>query len=424
MCREGRGAVKAIVLGGGVIGVCTAYYLAKAGHEVAVIERQPEAGCETTFANGGLIAVGHAATWAEPSAPLMLLKSLWQADSAIRFRPSLDPALWAWGLRFLANCTAQRYRVNTLRNLRLSKYSHEVMAALREETQIPYDEATKGILYVYRDPARLEHSAKAWALVRDHGVAVEVKSAAESVRIEPALAPARDKFVGAIYSPSDESGDACMFTRHLAKLCEGLGVRFNYGASISGLKANAEAVESVVTDKGEFVADNYVLAAGSYSPSIARSIGVRLPIYPIKGYSVTVPIGGRQGAPTVGVIDESTRVAFVRLGERLRLAGIAEFSGYDTSYKPRDFGTMFKAAKELFPDGGDYDRPEFWACLRPMTPDGPPIMGRGRHRNLYFNIGHGHLGWTMGCGAGRVIADLIAGRRPGIDLDGLTIDRF
>ena len=416
--------MKTIVIGGGVVGVTTAYYLAKAGHEVTVIERQPYAACETSFANAGLITAGHAAAWASPRAPMMLLRSLWQADAALSFRPSLDPRMWAWCLRFLANCTAARFRVNTLRKLRLCMYSREVMAALREETNIAYDRSSRGILYLYRDADHFERSARDLSLLADGGVGLEVKDPAESCRIEPALEPVRNKIAGAVYCPTDESGDACLFTRNLAKICEGLGATMRYRTAVLGLKATGDAVEAVVTDNGKLSADAYVLAAGSYSPRLARTIGVRLPIYPVKGYTVTVPIDGHEGAPAVGVIDEDNLVAFARRGDRLRIGGKAVFSGYDTSYAPRDFEAIFKTAKELFPDGGDYDRPDLWACLRPMTPDGPPIMGRERYRNLFFNTGHGSTGWTMACGSARITADLIAGQRPDIDLDGLTIDRY
>ncbi len=422
--RTGSATVKVIVIGGGVIGVATAYYLAKDGHQVTVIERHAEAASETSFANAGLITAGHSASWASPRVPMMLLRSLWLSDAPLRFRPGLDPRMWAWGLRFLANCTAARYRVNTRRKLRMSLYSAEVMAGLREETSIAYDRGVGGILYIYRDAARFERSAEGVRALADGGVRLEVKDPAEASRIEPALGPVRDKIAGAVYCPLDESGDACLFTRNLALVCEGMGAEFRYRTAVLGLKAAGDAVTAVATDKGDLSADAYVLAAGCYSPHLARSIGVRMPVYPLKGYTVTVAIGDHAGAPTVGVIDEDNLVAFARLGGRLRIGGRAELSGYDAGHTPRDFEAILDTARELFPDGGDYHRPDLWACLRPMTPDGPPIVGTGRHRNLFFNTGHGSTGWTMACGSGRVTADLIAGRAPDIDLDGLTIDRF
>jgi D-amino-acid dehydrogenase len=355
---------------------------------------------------------------------MMLLRSLWQADSPLSFHPSLDPRMWAWCLRFLANCTAARHRVNTLRKLRMSLYSAEVMAGLREETSIAYDQSFGGILYIYRDAAHFERSAEDVRALADGGVRLEVKDPTEAIRIEPALEPVRDKIAGALFCPLDESGDSCSFTRNLALVCAGMGVEFRYRTAVLGLKAAGDAVTAVATEKGDLSADAYVLAAGCHSPHLARSIGVRLPIYPVKGYTVTVPIEGRTGAPTVGVIDEDKLVAFARLGGRLRIGGRAVFSGYDDGHAPRDFEAILDTASELFPDGGDYARPDYWACLRPMTPDGPPILGTGRHRNLYFNTGHGSTGWTMACGSGRVTADLVAGRDPDIDLDGLTIDRF
>ncbi len=413
-----------IVIGAGVIGVTTAYYLAKAGHEVTVVERHAEAACESSHANAGLIAVGHPAPWASPRAPLALLNSLWRADSALTFRPRLDPRQWAWCLRFLANCTSGRHRTNALRVLGLGAYSLEALTALRAETGIAYDEAARGILYLYRDAAHLAEAAATLRLVGEGRLGFEVKDAAECAGIEPALASARDRLAGAIYCSADESGDARLFTRNLARICADLGVVFRYGTAVSGLTARGDAVTAAVTDRGALSADAFVLAAGSHSPIVARSIGVGLPIQPVKGYTVTVPIDGHQGAPAVGIIDEDERVAFARLGARLRLGGKAEFGGYDTAYRRRDFDAILATARELFPDGGDYAKPEYWACLRPMTPDGPPILGRGRHRNLYFNTGHGAMGWTLACGSGRVTADLVAGRDPDIDLDGLTIDRF
>jgi D-amino-acid dehydrogenase len=416
--------MRTIVMGGGVIGVTTAYYLAKAGAQVTVLERRPEAGQETSFANAGLIAPGHANAWASPRAPLTLLKSLWREDTALRFRFSADPRLWAWGLRFLANCTAARNRVNTLRKFRLCLYAREALIALRRETGIDYQACTQGALYLYREAAHLRTGVATMQRLAEHGLTYEAVDRDRCVELEPAFAPVKDRIAGAIHCPLDESGDCHLFTRNLAALCAGMGVDFRYGVPVAGLRTAGDRITAVLTDRGEVAADAYVLALASYSPEVARSVGLRLPIYPVKGYSLTVPVGGRNLAPTLPGVDEHYLVAFARLGDRLRLTATAEFAGYDTGFTARDFAPMLRLARELFPDGGDYDRPDYFACLRPMTPDGPPILGRARHRNLYLNTGHGHIGWTMACGSGRITADLVTGKEPELELAGLTVQRY
>jgi len=416
--------MRLVILGGGVIGVTTAYYLARDGHEVTVVDRHRTVGRETSFANAGLIAPGHAYAWASPRAPKILLQSLYRGDTALRFRLKADPRMWAWSLRFLANCTAARNRTNTLRKLALCRYSQQALVALREETGIRYDETTRGCLYLYRDPAHFEAGLRNAAMLRDSGLALEAIEPGRCVEIEPALAPAKDKLSGAIFAPTDESGDARLFTERLARLCEDLGVAFEMGAAITRLDAAGDRIERVVTDRGDVVGDAYVLALGSDSPLLVRPLGIGLPVYPIKGYSVTVPILDPDAAPAIGGVDEGHLVAFARMGDRLRLTATAEFAGYDRSYEPRHFAGMLRVARELFPRGGAYDKPTYWACLRPMTPDGPPVLGRARHSNLWFNTGHGHMGWTMACGSGRITADLIAGRKPEIDVSDLTLARY
>ncbi|WP_119458424.1 D-amino acid dehydrogenase [Rhodospirillaceae bacterium SYSU D60014] len=416
--------MKSIVLGGGVIGVTTAYYLAKAGHEVTVIDRQPAVGRETSFANAGLIAPGHAYAWASPRAPKILLQSLYREDTALRFRLTADPRLWAWSLRFLANCTAARNRANTVRKLALCRYSQQVLIALREETGLRYDEVTRGCLYLYRDPAHFETGIRNMAVLKGQGLTLQAIDPERCVEIEPQLRHIKDRLAGAIYAPTDESGDALLFTERLARRCEDLGVTFRLGIRITGLEADGDRIARVVTEAGEVVGDSYVLALGSYSPFLVRPLGIALPVYPIKGYSVTVPIEEQHEAPTVGGVDEGHLVAFARMGDRLRLTGTADFAGYDTSHAPEHFAGLLRVARELFPRGGAYDKPGYWACLRPMTPDGPPILGKARHANLWFNTGHGHMGWTMACGTARITADLIGGRVPEMDLSGLTLERY
>lgn len=416
--------MKIVVLGAGVIGVTTAYYLARAGHMVTVVDRQPKVAQETSFANAGLIAPGHAASWASPRVPWILAQSLLRRDTSLRFRLRADPALWRWTLKFLANCTAERNRINTLRKLSLCIYSRDALIELRRETSIAYDEIAKGALYLYRGARHFAAGQRTLAMLNQYGLGLEAIDTARTVALEPALAPARDQLAGAIYAPGDESGDCRRFTEELAHLCGTMGVIFRLGTTIRRLVAEGDLIVSVATDDGDIAGDLYVLALGSFSPLLARRIGLKLPIYPVKGYSMTLPIAERAEAPTIGGVDELNLVAFARLGDRLRLTGTADFAGYATTHQPEHFAVMLKSARELFPRAADFDRPDYWACLRPMTPDGPPILGLARHRNLYLNTGQGHMGWTMACGSSRIVADMIDGRLPEIDVRGLTVERF
>jgi len=412
--------VKIVVLGGGLMGVTAAWYLAGDGHEVTVVERHAAPASETSFANAGLVAPGHALTWASPRAPKILLKSLFRDDQALRLKLRADPRMWAWCLRFLRNCNPERARINTVRKLRLCVYSQQALRALVEETGIAYDGIRKGLLYVYRDGAALERGIANMKILRDHGQRMETLDAAGVARAEPAFAASRSRIAGGLYCPDDESGDAHKFTLALAERARAeRGVAFSFATTATGFDVSGDRVERVVTDKGALAADGVVLALGSYSPIVGRKLGLKLPVYPVKGYSATVPIDGRNGAPEIGGVDEENLVAWCRMGERLRLTATAEFSGYETTHRPGDFAAMLGAARDLFPQGGDYDRPSYWACLRPMTPEGTPIFGRGRQRNVWINTGQGHMGWTMACGSGRITADLVAGRTPEVDTAGM-----
>ena len=416
--------LKTIVMGAGVIGATTAYYLARAGHEVTVIDRQADVGLETSFANGGQISVAHPEPWAAPDVPLKLLEWLGKEDAPLIFRLRADPAMWAWGLRFLRNCTGRRRRLNTLRTLRLAAYSREVLTRLREQTGIAFDHRKEGILHVFRDPRELDKAVALVTLRREQGVAQETVDGKGCVRIEPALAAVIESLAGGIYAPDDESGDALLFTQALTRLCAEMGVDFRFRTVIAGLARDGDRVEAVVTDHGRLTADAYVLALGSYSPLLARGLGIRLPIYPVKGYSATLPITELGVVPTVGIIDEARRVVISRLGERLRVAGTAELAGYDARVNPARARAVLAAGLELFPNAGDADGATFWAGLRPMTPDGPPLIGATPYRNLFLNTGHGALGWTLACGSARVVSDLVGGRAADIDLEGLSLARF
>lgn len=415
--------MKTIVMGGGIIGVTTAWYLAQEGHQVTILERREDTGLETSYQNGALLAPGHSQAWASPAAPKTLIKSLFQDDPALRFRIRTEPAYWRWGLEFLRNCTAEKYQANTLRIMRVMKYGVEQLRVLRDKTGITYDGNDKGILYLFRTQQTLEHGVAAWNLLKEHGLPLEEVDRAQCVAIEPALEQSKDKIAGGMFAPADGAGDALIFTHNLAKLCQGKGVDIRLNTTVTGLKRDGDRIVGVSTDKGDLAADCFVLALGLDSPDLARTVGVHLPIYPIKGYTATVSTEGYNGAPTVGIIEEDNLVAFARLGNRLRVGGKAEFAGYDKSYSPEQYKGVFKVAYDLLPQGGDYANPTYYACLRPVTPGGPPILGPTRYRNLHVNVGHGAAGWTMACGAASAVADIIAGRKPEMDMEGLIMGR-
>lgn len=415
--------MRVLVLGAGAVGVATAYYLAEDGHEVTVIDRQAEAAGETSYGNAGLVSPGDSYAWASPAALAMFIKSLYRRDLGIRVRPSLDPALLAWTLKFLGQCTPARARINTLRKLRIALYSRECVNAIEAATGIDYDARKEGIVYFYRSPKSLEHGAAHMQLLADNGLEIEVVDRDRLIAIEPGLEAAKDKLAGGIYSPMDQTGDPAKFTRRLASwLAANRNVEFAYSTVISGLETESDRVTRVATDKGPLAADAFVLSLGSNSPLIARRIGVRLPIYPVKGYSMTVPISDLRLGPRLGGVDEDKLVAYSRLGDRLRVASTAEFAGYDVSHRPEDFRSVLAVAGELFPGAFDPGQAEFWAGLRPMTPTSVPILGPARYRNFHLNVGHGHVGWTMAAGSGKFVADLLSGRKPEIAPDGLTYE--
>lgn len=416
--------MKVLVLGAGVIGVTTAWYLARSGHSVVVVDRQPGPALETSFANGGQISANHATPWATPSTPWKALKWLGKAEAPLLVHLRADPALWAWLVRFLGNCTRRRMLINIERALRVAVYSRVQLARLRAETGIRYDHLSRGILHIFRDEDEYAAALPLVEVMRRHGCRRRIVGPDACIEIEPALQAARSRLVGGIFSPDDESGDAHAFTVALARLCAGLGVEFHYGTHVERLLAKDRRVAGVVTDRGRLGADAYVLAAGSYVPLLLRGIGIRLPVYPAKGYSVTIPVGGHAGAPVVSLIDDEFKMVYSRFADRLRIAGTAEFAGYDVSVSDRRARFILTKAMELFPDCGDAGAAEFWAGLRPSTPDGVPVIGPTRYANLYLNTGHGTLGWTMACGSGRILADLVSGRTSDIFLAGLGAERF
>lgn len=411
------------VLGAGVIGTTTAYYLARAGHEVTVHDRQPGPALETSFANAGEISPGYSTPWAAPGIPLKAVKWLLMRHSPLILRPTLDPHLLPWILSLLANCTSAAYTRNKSRMLRIAGYSRECLIALREGTGIAYDHRSQGTVQLFRAQKQLDHAGRDTEVLSADGVPFELLDRDGVARAEPALSAVRDTFVGGLRLPLDETGDCFMFTNALAKIAEGLGVSFRYGTAISRMDVEAGAVRGVITSNGRIEADHYVLALGSWSAVLGRDIGLRLPVYPVKGYSLTAAITDETRAPMSTVLDETYKVALTRLGDRLRVGGMAEIGGYSTDLPPTRRDTLEHVAGSLFPCG-DLKAASYWSGLRPMTPDGTPIIGATRYANLSLNTGHGTLGWTMACGSARALSDLISGREPDIETGDLSIDRY
>jgi len=416
--------MKVLVLGSGVIGVASAYQLALAGHEVTVVDRQPAAALETSYGNAGEVSPGYSAPWAGPGVPIKAVKWLLMHHRPLVIRPNLDMNLVRWGLAMLRNCTSARYEVNKSRMVRLAEYSRDCLKELRAQTGIQYDERMQGTLQLFRTQAQLDGTAADIAILKRYGVGFELLDRDGCIRHEPALAQVRDKFVGGLLLPGDETGDCFKFTQNLAALAAQRGVQFRYGTHIQQLQTASGRIEGVLTDAGLLKADAYLVALGSYSPLLLKGIGIRIPVYPVKGYSITVPITDASGSPESTVMDETHKVAVTRLGDRIRVGGTAELAGYTLKLHDARRQTLEHVVTDLFPRGGDVSRAEFWCGLRPMTPDGTPVVGATRLPNLYLATGHGTLGWTMAAGTGRVMADIISGRTPGIDMSGLTVDRY
>jgi D-amino-acid dehydrogenase len=416
--------MRVLVLGGGVIGVSTAYYLARAGHEVELIERQPAAALETSFANAGEVSPGYSAPWAGPGIPVKAIKWMLMTHSPLVIWPLLDLAMWRWGAMMLANCTARAYAVNKSRMVPIAEYSRDCLKALRSEIGIRYDERMQGTLQLFRTHKQLDSTGKDIEVLRQYGVPFEVLDRAGFVRVEPGLAHTQDKFVGALRLPGDETGDCHLFTQRLAAVAADLGVRFRYGTTIEGLDRVGDRITGVRTSAGLSSADTIVMALGSYTPLLLAPLGLRIPVYPVKGFSITLPIVDASRAPESTIMDETHKVAVTRLGDRIRVGGTAELAGYSLALREPRRSTLVHVVNDLFPGGGDVAKAEFWCGLRPMTPDGTPIVGPTPYSNLLLATGHGTLGWTMAAGTGRVIADLISGRKPEISLDGLTMARY
>jgi D-amino-acid dehydrogenase len=417
--------MKIAVLGGGVIGVTSAWYLAKAGHEVVVIERREGPALETSFANAGEISPGYASPWAAPGIPLKAIRWLMMKHPPLVLRPRPDPAMLRWLMAMLANCTAGRYAINKSRMVRLAEFSRDRLIDLRAETGIRYDERSRGTLQLFRDPRQLDGIAKDVDVLRADGVPFEVLDAKGCIAAEPGLAHSDAAIAGGLRLPNDETGDCFKFTQALAALAaHEMGVRFLYGHSVERLVADGNGIDRAVVNGADFRADAFVLALGSFSPLLVRPLGIRLPVYPVKGYSITAQILDEARAPVSTLLDESYKIAITRLGDRIRVGGMAEISGYGMALPAARRGTLDASVGSLFPGGGDLEGAQFWCGLRPMTPDGTPIIGATGYRNLFLNTGHGTLGWTMACGSAQVLADLISGREAAIETADLSINRY
>ena len=416
--------MRVLVLGGGVIGVSSAWYLARSGFEVTVVDRQPGPARETSFANAGQISPGYALPWAAPVVPLKALKWLFTAHAPLAIRPGLDPGQYLWLAQLLRNCTAGRYAINKARMVRLSEYSRDCLDELRAETGIDYEGRQLGTTQLFRTQAQLDGAAKDIAVLEQYGVPYELLDRAGIARVEPALAAVTDTLAGALRLPIDQTGDCELFTRRLQAMAAAAGVEFLFGQRIEQLQQQRGRISGVRIDGRTEHADRYVLALGSYSPRLLAPLGLRLPVYPLKGYSLTLPITDAAMAPTSTILDETYKVAITRFDQRIRVGGMAEVAGFDLSLSPRRRATLEKVVNDLYPRGGDLARAEFWTGLRPATPDGTPVVGATRFDNLYLNTGHGTLGWTMACGSGRYLADVMAARAPQISGEGLDISRY
>ena len=416
--------MKVLVLGGGVIGVSVAYYLARAGHEVELVDRQSGPALETSFGNAGEVSPGYSSPWAGPGVPLKAIKWMLMQHSPLVVWPMLDPAMWRWGAMMLSNCTARAYALNKSRMVPIAEYSRDCLKALRAETGISYDERTQGTLQLFRTQKQLDGIGGDVAILRQYGVPFEVLDRAGFCQVEPALKLTQKKFVGALRLPGDETGDCFKFTNRLAELAAALGVKCRWNTRIEALQVGGGAITGVFTEAGLLTAERVVVALGSHSPGLLAPVGLRIPVYPVKGYSITVPITEAQYAPESTIMDESHKVAVTRLGDRIRVGGTAELAGYSLNLREARRATLNHVVSDLFPRGGDVSKASFWCGLRPMTPDGTPNIGNTPVQNLLLATGHGTLGWTMAAGTGRVIADFVSGKPPDIDITGLGMARY
>ncbi|WP_027783878.1 MULTISPECIES: D-amino acid dehydrogenase [Burkholderia] len=415
--------MRVVILGSGVVGVASAYYLARAGHEVTVIDREAGPAQETSFANAGQISPGYAAPWAAPGVPLKAVKWMFEKHAPLAIRLDGTRFQLQWMYQMLRNCTAERYAINKGRMVRLAEYSRDCLQALRADTGIQYEGRTGGTLQLFRTQQQLDGAAKDIAVLREANVPFELLSPAELKNAEPALAAVSHKLTGGLRLPGDETGDCQLFTTRLAALAESLGVKFRYNTPIDALAIAGGKIAGVQCGSETVRADAYVVALGSYSTGFISNL-MKIPVYPLKGYSITAPIVNEAAAPVSTVLDETYKIAITRFDQRIRVGGMAEIVGFDKKLRAARRETLEMCVNDLFPGGGDTSKATFWTGLRPMTPDGTPIVGRTPVSNLFLNTGHGTLGWTMSCGSGQLLADLISGKMPAIQADDLSVHRY
>ena len=415
--------MRVVILGSGVIGVTSAWYLAQAGHDVTVLDRQPGPALETSFANAGQISPGYASPWAAPGIPLKAIKWMLQRHAPLSITPdgTLFQLQWMW--QMLQNCTPERYAVNKERMVRLAEYSRDCFKALRASTGIEYEGRQQGTTQLFRTQKQLDDAAKDIQVLQETGVPYELLDREQLVGAEPGLARSSGKLVGGLRLPNDETGDCQLFTTRLTAMAEQAGVKFRYNVDISGLSIEGDAIKGVQCGAELVQADSYVVALGAYSTPLLKGL-VDIPVYPLKGYSITVPVVDAAAAPTSTILDETYKIAVTRFDDRIRVGGMAEIAGFDRRLNPRRRATLEMVVNDLFPGAGDTAAASFWTGLRPMTPDGTPIVGRTGMRNLFINTGHGTLGWTMSCGSAQLLSDIISARRPAILADDLSVSRY
>ena len=415
--------MRIIVLGSGVIGVTSAYYLAQQGAEVTVFDRQSGAAEETSFGNAGQISPGYSTPWAAPGIPFKAVKWMFQHHAPLAI--NMDGSLWQlqWMAQMLKNCNADRYAINKERMVRVAEYSRDCLRDLRRDTGISYENRSKGTLQVFRDEAQLEAVQRDIEVLKETGVDFQLLDREGLGNVEPALAEVKDKLVGGLHLPNDETGDCYLFTNALAEKAKALGVDFKFNAHVESLVIEGDEIKGVVVDGQVHTADKYIIAFGSYSRDFLKPLHLDLPVYPVKGYSLTVPIVDSSHAPQSTVLDETYKIAITRFDERIRVGGMAELSGFNLGLNENRRETLEMVTRDLFP-GGDLEKATFWTGLRPMTPDSTPIIGGTRFKNLFLNTGHGTLGWTMACGSGKLISDLVLNHQPEISTDGLSLQRY
>nr|WP_037585530.1 D-amino acid dehydrogenase [Stenoxybacter acetivorans] len=417
--------MKVLVLGAGVIGVSTAWYLAKNGHEVTVIDRAASAAAETSFANAGQLSYGYTTPWAAPGMPKKAMKWLFKEHSPLIIRPDGSVYQWLWLWQMWRNCNAHAYTTNKERMVRVSEYSREMLSRLQAEEHIDFEGRQRGTLQIFRTDKEVAASKKDIGVLQEYGVPLTViDNPAQCTEYEPALAHIAPRLAGALYLSNDGTGDCRLFTERLAEKCVGLGVRFLFQHTINAIETNGCRVRSVLANGQRFEADHYVCALGSFSRPMLKTVGMNVPIYPVKGYSLTIPIHNEAAAPVSTVLDETYKVAITRFDRRIRVGGMAELSGYRLQHHPKRKETLDLVVNELFPNSGQTESAEFWSGLRPMTPDSAPLIGATRFANLSLNSGHGTLGWTMGLGAGKILADLISGIQPEVVYGDLSPARY